>query len=794
MRHAAAYRNVPIVYPVPGDHRSLAGEARPAGRLVRTGDAAESVSCPAAPETLAPRSPSAWNLSEASRPYATERAVRHADAAAISLAAAIARVVPTLARIAGALTESGTAQVFGYARLSDYARERLGRSGRWVADLARLHACLERLPALRRAMAGQDGGPPLHASAALAVGGVATEADVEEWIAMARRLTLVRLRHVIHSGRGPVSAAMTAPGPHSGQDLQAGSSGATGAEPDPLDAGHGPRSDDDPAGPAASGDDEATSELRLLVPPLVRAAFRETLDLYRAVEGGEFSVTSFVEALTGESTGEPLDPKDATDESANVSGARIRHAHERDAMESALDGAACGRQQLAAGDGPAVPSWAVALTASSLARLQRIESTAGQGDAPALDGQMRELLALGSELELRLGDLLREMCHMGAWKRLGFADVGHYAERRLALSRTAAEDRVWVSRAVREHALIRMAYERGELGWEATRHILRVLKGRTADEPLQREWIERGRTATVKRLSDEVKTLQLQAALAEAPEAVEAAPEAAARAAPEAAANAPGVAMGTTAPHPMSDEAWHASLWREPGSTLKMMDSLGRALVRQIDPRTPPRRQSSRCVRDQVLRLRLPGDLARDLMHAIGRRSARLWRLAQPADPETVSGPGDRRSDTGGARSAIAGTPASLTITRIFSTRGERAPAWVGLLVMLEDFVRTWDTDGGRRRRRSRDQIFSRAGYRCAAPGCTSRRNLHLHHVQFRSQGGSDETANRESICAFHHLRGIHEGLASCRGEAPLGLTWRLGREDVAAEFINEIRVDPGTA
>jgi hypothetical protein len=788
MLHAAACREVPIMHPVPDEHRSLAGEARPAGRLVRTGDADGSVSCPAAPETLASRSPSGWSLSEASRPYATERAVRQADAAAVSLAAALARVVPNLATIAGALTDSGTAQVFGYARLSDYARERLGRSGRWVADLARLHACLERLPALRRAMAGQDGGPPLHASAALAVGGVATEADVDEWIAMARRLTLARLRHVIRSGCGPVSDAMTGPGPDSGQILQAGSSGGAGTEPNPLDAGHGPGSADDPAGPAAPGD-EATSELRLLVPPLVRAAFRETLDLCRAVEGGEVSVTSFVEALVGESTGDSLDPKDVTDDSAGVSGLQIRHAHEREAVESALERAAGGPQQPSAGDRPAVPSWAVTLAASSLARLQRIESTAGQGDARALDGQMRELLALGSELELRLGDLLREMCHLGAWNRLGFADVGHYAERRLALSRTAAEDRVWVSRAVREHALIRMAYERGELGWEATRHILRVLKGRTADEPLQREWIERGRTATVKRLSDEVKTLQLQAALAEAPEAAEAA-----KAAPEAAADAPGVALGTTAPHPMSDEDWHASLWREPGSTMKMMDSLGRALVRQVDAQTPPRRQSSRCVRQQVLRLRLPGELARDFMHAIGRRSARLWRLAQSADHETVPGPDDRRSDTRGARSAAAGAPASLTITRIFSTRGERAPAWVGLLVMLEDFVRAWDSDGGRRRRRSRDEIFSRAGYRCAAPGCTSRRNLHVHHVLFRSQGGSDETANRESVCAFHHLRGIHEGLASCRGEAPLGLTWRLGREDVAAEFINEIRVDPGTA
>ena len=39
---------------------------------------------------------------------------------------------------------------------------------------------------------------------------------------------------------------------------------------------------------------------------------------------------------------------------------------------------------------------------------------------------------------------------------------------------------------------------------------------------------------------------------------------------------------------------------------------------------------------------------------------------------------------------------------------------------------------------------------------------------------------NRITLCRFHHQRGEHGGLMSVRGEAPLGLTWRLGRTDAA--------------
>ena len=71
--------------------------------------------------------------------------------------------------------------------------------------------------------------------------------------------------------------------------------------------------------------------------------------------------------------------------------------------------------------------------------------------------------------------------------------------------------------------------------------------------------------------------------------------------------------------------------------------------------------------------------------------------------------------------------------------------------------------------------VVERDGYRCAVPGCTSRRNLHDHHLRFRSAGGSDAPGNRVALCAFHHQRCLHVGFMRIRGRAPDGLVFELG-------------------
>jgi hypothetical protein len=73
---------------------------------------------------------------------------------------------------------------------------------------------------------------------------------------------------------------------------------------------------------------------------------------------------------------------------------------------------------------------------------------------------------------------------------------------------------------------------------------------------------------------------------------------------------------------------------------------------------------------------------------------------------------------------------------------------------------------------------FERDGYRCVVPGCTGRANLQSHHIDFLSLGGADEPWNRVTLCAKHHLHGVHLGMLRIEGRAPDRLVFELGAEE----------------
>jgi hypothetical protein len=98
------------------------------------------------------------------------------------------------------------------------------------------------------------------------------------------------------------------------------------------------------------------------------------------------------------------------------------------------------------------------------------------------------------------------------------------------------------------------------------------------------------------------------------------------------------------------------------------------------------------------------------------------------------------------------------------------APRWVGLERLLTHVEGEW-----RRHPRHRDPIFERDGWRCRVPGCSGRRNLHDHHIRFRSLGGDNAQENRATVCAWHHLRGIHGGRVRAWGSAVDDVRWELG-------------------
>jgi hypothetical protein len=99
------------------------------------------------------------------------------------------------------------------------------------------------------------------------------------------------------------------------------------------------------------------------------------------------------------------------------------------------------------------------------------------------------------------------------------------------------------------------------------------------------------------------------------------------------------------------------------------------------------------------------------------------------------------------------------------------------LEAMLDHALLSWGADDPRllKRIRKKYRVFERDGWRCTVPGCSSRKNLHAHHIVFRSAGGSDAPENQTTLCAFHHQRGVHAGRVRVEGSAPGGLRYELG-------------------
>jgi hypothetical protein len=659
----------------------------------------------------------------------------------MSLRAGLDRIAIPLARAAVAFVQRQAWTDFGFARLEDHARERFGRSGRWVKDCASLGSALKSLPHLADALAGDDGGRPIGRVAALLVARVASADSLAAWVALARRVPIRALRESVRASRA------------AGSDGPLDSEARAGDDTQP--------SADSPESPLDDGLDDLSERVlvRILVPAPLLAAFDEVVDLYRCVEGREVSVTSFVEALVGEACSAGL-PPDADCQPMKVS------------PDSAVVEAALARStdnwSLLPATSPA--SWSLALAGVSLARLRDVERVAGTGGAAELDGQIRALLALEEELVARLAKVLSDMSERGAWSRLRFAGVGHYAEERLGVSRTSAEDRVRAVRSLRQFPHLRAACEAGRIGFEATLLILKILGRGPVAADLERAWVARAEEATVKRLRDEARALGRTRSLRAAGLAAQAEPGQVAAAQP-----------ALTQPAPLDDAAWHDSLRRVPGTARERVQSFGADAAERPSP-------------DVFLRLRLPHELAGDFLGVIEAFRVRLSKAADlvPWDepwPDPHAAP-------------------SMVAARTFSVRSRRLPAWVGLLALLEDFVLTWDPPhrvarapaGARARvstgapKRPGDPIYSRAGWRCTAPGCTSRMNLDDHHVLYRSRCGGNAHDNRICVCGFHHHLGEHGLLASCRGKAPLGILWRLGKKDLGVWYRNERRVDAPTS
>jgi hypothetical protein len=95
--------------------------------------------------------------------------------------------------------------------------------------------------------------------------------------------------------------------------------------------------------------------------------------------------------------------------------------------------------------------------------------------------------------------------------------------------------------------------------------------------------------------------------------------------------------------------------------------------------------------------------------------------------------------------------------------------AQMGLEGLLDHAIATWISLA-----QPGHEIFERDRWWCTAPACSARRNLHRHHIVYRSHQGCNEPWNLTTLCAWHHQRGAHGTGLKVRGLAPDDLVFEL--------------------
>jgi hypothetical protein len=677
--------------------------------------------------------------------------VRALDRAAISLQAKKDELLLPLAKICHRMVERRGWRDLGYVYQRDYVRERHQRSVRWLSGLDRLYRACEKRARLGGAVTGRDGGEAIGQQKALAI----ASGDFDEEIvdALIERAREVPLRQLQHDVRQMIERMQRL-----GEDDREAERErhVRGLREEGRRCAQEAVADEGAAGAAS---ETVVTELR--GPTAHALIYDEVRDLHSALSGGPVSDEEFVEAVIGEvRSGRLLDEVDAP--GAPVGGVEL-------VARSPRPGAAAIERRLAGDVADFTRRNREIYPGSERVRraLERARRFMEEPLAPLAPAQLAdaidELVALRDELDRLLGTVLLEITRRRTWTRHGdrglpFASLGHYAEGRLGIARSTAYQLVRLERSLEKFPLLAAEYAAGRAG-RISLGIAADLLGEAAavDAQTERQWAQAVRTMTVRRLVDELREGRRR--LAEDPD---------------------------RAPAPLDDRDWYDALERRAGRTRARVERLLAAVPLSF--------------RRMTIRLRLSADLAAEFDSFLGAVSLAAAPVRTFADGQGCW----RGRLTHGQAFALAlvdcarawDPPAAHEIVPCVAPGAAWAAEGVGAdsAAGAVGEVEVASSAAGRRRSARpsrRASVYERDGWRCAVPGCTSRRGLESHHVQPRARGGAvDDDDNQVTLCWHHHHEGVHDGRLHLRGRAPLDLTWRLGRPGEGSWFRNDRRLN----
>ncbi len=743
-----------------------------------------------------------------------------------------------LARAATAVCSRRAWSELGHARAEDFARERLGRTGRWLRELAALGHALETSVELQEAVEGTDGRPPLGAVAAVAIARFEPAADaLSSWIALGRSAPVRELRRRLAHARAADSLyplggdglpddllhppdriiewiAQTSPELLRGpalceraarpwnrrylESLGIALDTPGGAKPD--DTERDSRRDPPPVpaveplvDPRFDEDREPLLRLRIDLPAPVAAAFHEVRRLHDRVAGHRTAAVEFTDALVAEAlaAGLPARP-DVETAFDRLCATRVIDDPAREAEWSHRRRAGSG----AYNDQPASKRFPPAagpdlLPGSDQPASERFPPAAGPDLLPDSDQPASERFppAAGPDLLLDgdAGPLISRADELAARARAlqGAAWLPGPNAPVTAATAAAATSVAALSTATAIAAATTSVAALSTAAAAALRlHALVLLEQelrRTLGELLaelraRRAWHSLG-FCDLRHYAEERLGLSRSSAEDAALLARELARLPRLRAAFEANRVTPAAALCVVrvlAPGRRAVPPELERYWAEHAES---------TTVKRLDDERLLLRE--RCLLQAADPIAPVPDAewSASLARAPGASAARLrhWaRLAAERSTETVPLPlvlpFSRGADFLGALAAAAERVQTFSAEPLdpYDAR------WLGLLSLLTSYAATHD------HHRGPAGVFARDGWRCRAPGCTSHSNLEDHHVRYRSRGGDDSPENRVTLCRYHHQRGEHGGRMQVVGRAPLDLEFTLD----GTTYRNERRTD----
>ncbi len=344
-----------------------------------------------------------------------------------------------------------------------------------------------------------------------------------------------------------------------------------------------------------------------------------------------------------------------------------------------------------------------------------------------LDTRIRHYSAELASRDLFFGRIAQRFLALRGWQALGFASEAHYARERLGISRASLRSKLSLARRTERLDHLIDALQKGRIGFEAAQLIARVATPET-----ERAWLTRATRRTFKHLREEVQAVEMATRF-----------------------------LGETDGSPPSE----AQLQQvEAAERAILSGELLRRVIRDPlsepdrdgchEPHEPARREEARApAPDPTVQISVtPEDEAakEPVQISVGPSAKITLRIRVPGD-------------------------LLLHYRQLERLHRKHFPDESFIQFLCTTFWQTWVPQLGTSDKW--EQIYRRDRYRCTNPVC-HQRNVTLHHVQYRANGGTDDADNLTSPCAFCHLEGEHGGRLQILppGNDP---TWLLGRNPI---------------